>query len=150
MDVGLDERILAEALAESLRLSNRQCFELLALLDPPFDSWMEVSLKERRRAVRKLGAPLLTKMLRLSWARHHLGEEDARPGADFEAALAEAERLAAIEFPLLGRDARALGVREGPELGELLDAVETWWAERDFAPSRADCLERLKELIAAN
>jgi poly(A) polymerase len=141
----------AEALAERLRLSNLQGFALITLLDPPFDlEGTEVSLKDRRRAVRKLGAPLFGKVLRLSWARRHQGDENARPGADIEAALAEAGRLAAIAFPLRGRDVRALGVGEGPELGGLLDAVEAWWAERDFAPNRADCRERLKELIAAN
>ncbi len=57
--------------------------------------------------------------------------------------------MAAIAFPVFGRDALALGLREGPALGDLLDAVESWWAERDFAPSREDYLERLKELIAA-
>ena len=108
------------------------------------------TLKDRHRAVRKLGAPLFQKLLRLSWARHHLGDERARPGAAFEAALADAERLAGIAFPLSGRGALALGVSEGPELGRLLDAVEAWWAERDFAPSREDCLERLKELTAAD
>ncbi len=143
----------AEALAERLRLSNRQRFALVYLLDPPLDPLpdpgAEVSVKDRHRAVRKLGAPLFRKLLRLCWAHHHLGDEAAVPDAAFEAALAEAERLAGIAFPLFGRDARALGVREGPRLGGLLDGVEAWWAERDFAPSRADCLERLKELIAA-
>jgi tRNA nucleotidyltransferase/poly(A) polymerase len=100
--------------------------------------------------VRKLGAPLFQKALRLSWARHHLGDEIAEPGPAFEAALAEVIRLATIEFAVFGRDALALGVRQGPELGRLLDAVEAWWAERDFAPSREDCLARLKELIAAD
>jgi poly(A) polymerase len=149
------DRAGAEALAERLRLSNRQRFALVTLLDPPLDPWAPdpgaaATLKDRHRAVRKLGAPLFQKLLRLSWARHHLGDERARPGAAFEAALAEAERLAGIAFPLSGRDALALGLREGPELGRLLDAVETWWAERDVAPRRKDCLERLKELIAAD
>ena len=144
----------AEALAGRLRLSNRQRLALVCLLDPPLDPWApdpgaEVSLKDRHRAVRELGAPLFRKLLRLCWARHHLGDERAKPDDTFEAALAEADRLAGIACPLLGRDARALGVREGPRLGGLLDAVEAWWAERDFAPSRQDCLEHLKELIQA-
>ena len=160
----------AEALAGRLRLSNRQRFALAYLLDPPLDPWTRVTLKDRHRAVRKLGAPLFQKLLRLSWARHHLSgggdvggddegrdgwdgegsDQRTRPDAAFEAALAEAERLAGIAFPLFGRDALALGVREGPELGRLLDAVEAWWADRDFAPSREACLARLKELIAAD
>ncbi len=103
--------------------------------------------------MRKLGAPLFRKVLRLCWARHHLGDArvqpDAAPEVALQAAFAEAERLAGIAFPLFGRDALALGVAEGPALGGLLDAVEAWWAECDFAPSREDCLEHLKELIAA-
>ncbi len=144
------DRAGAEALAERLRLSNRQRFALVSLLDPPLDPWDAVSLKDRHRAVRKLGAPLFRKVLRLSWARRHLDNPDADPNGDLEDALAEAERLDGIVFPLLGRDALALGVRKGPELGQLLDAVEAWWAERDFAPNREDCLKRLKELIAAD
>ena len=145
----------AEALAGRLRLSNRQRFALAYLLDPPLDPWApdpgaRVTLKDRHRAVRKLGAPLFQKLLRLSWARHHLSDERTRPDAAFEAALAEAERLAGIAFPLFGRDALALGVREGPELGRLLDAVEAWWADRDFAPSREACLAQMKELITAD
>ena len=97
------------------------------------------------RAARELGAPLFGKVLRLCWARHHL-DDRAEPDAALQDALAEAERLAGIAFPLSGRDALALGAREGPGLGDLLDAVEAWWAERDFAPSREDCLERLREL----
>ncbi len=140
----------AEAPAERLRLSNRQRFEWVSLLDPPLDPLAEVSLKDRRRAVRDLGAPLFQNLLRLSWARHHLNDDRAEPGAAFEHALVETERLAGIAFPLRGRDALALGAREGPELGHLLDGVEAWWAERDFAPSREDCLKRLKESIAAD
>jgi hypothetical protein len=71
------------------------------------------------------------------------------PDEAFQAKLAEVEHLASKSFPLLGRDALALGVAEGPELGDLLDEVETWWAERDFEPSRKACLARLRELIAA-
>ena len=141
----------AEALVERLRLSNRQGFALVTLLDPLFDlGGSEVSPKDRRRLVHKLGAPLFQNVLRLSWARRHLGDEAAKPDPAFEAVMAEAERLAGIALPVSGRDALALGVSEGPEMGDLLDAVEEWWAERNFAPSREDCLKRLKELIAAD
>jgi hypothetical protein len=56
------------------------------------------------------------------------------PDEAFQAKLAEVEHLASKSFPLLGH---------------LLDEVETWWAERDFEPSRKACLARLRELIAA-
>ncbi|MCH8810167.1 MAG: CCA tRNA nucleotidyltransferase [Proteobacteria bacterium] len=138
----------AERIAERLRLSNRQRFALVYLLDPPLDPLAEVSLKDLHRAVRKLGAPLSRKLLHLSWARHHRGDERAVPDEAFQAAIEDIERLASKRFPLLGRDARALGVPEGPELGSLLEEVEEWWSERDFEPVRKACLERLRELIA--
>ncbi len=139
----------AEHIAERLRLSNRQRFALVYLLDPPLDPLAEVSLKDLHRAVRKLGAPLSRKLLHLSWARHHRGDERALPDAVFQAAIEDIERLASKRFPLLGRDARALGVPEGPELGRFLEEVEEWWSERDFEPARKACLHRLRELIAA-
>ena len=142
-------RAQAERIAERLRLSNRQRFALVYLLDPPLDPLAEVPLKDLHRAARKLGAPLSRKLLHLSWARRHRGDARAAPDAAFQAALADMERLAAKRFPLLGRDARALGVPEGPELGRLLDEVEEWWSERDFEPARKACLDRLRELIAA-
>jgi poly(A) polymerase len=47
-----------------------------------------------------------------------------------------------------GSDALALGVPEGPALGDLLDQVEDWWAERDFRPTRRECLRHLKALAS--
>ena len=143
-------RARAEQTAERLRLSNRQRFALVHLSAPPLDPCADVPLKDLHRAARELGAPLFQKLLRLSWARRHAGDARALPGEAFQARLAELEHLASKSFPVLGRDALALGVAEGPELGGLLAQVETWWAERGFEPSREACLNRLRELIAAS
>ncbi len=139
----------AEGVAERLRLSNRQRVALVYLLAPPLDPLAAVSPRDLHRAVRELGAPLSRELVRLSWARHHRGEAHAAPEAAFESALEDVARLASKRFPLLGRDALALGVPEGPGLGRLLEEVETWWSERDFEPAREACLARLRELIAA-
>ncbi len=61
------------------------------------------------------------------------------------------ETLEAWKPPTLsvsGADVLARGVEEGPEVGELLRAVEDWWIENDFAPDRAALLEKLDALIA--
>lgn len=47
-------------------------------------------------------------------------------------------------FPLLGRDALALGLRPGPQLGRLLDATREWWIEH--GGDRDACLAKLREL----
>jgi len=51
-------------------------------------------------------------------------------------------------FPLGGDDVTALGIAPGPRVGQLLDAVKTWWENGDFAATRAKCLAKLKELAA--
>jgi tRNA nucleotidyltransferase/poly(A) polymerase len=50
-------------------------------------------------------------------------------------------------FPLTGHEAMAAGVAEGPEVGRLLDLVEAWWLDEDFAPDHAQLMEKLKSLI---
>ena len=50
-------------------------------------------------------------------------------------------------FPLTGRDLKELGVAEGPRVGDILNAVETWWVEWDFQPDRTQCLERARGMI---
>ena len=51
-------------------------------------------------------------------------------------------------FPVAGEDLLARGIPEGPEVGDLLRAVEDWWVEQDFAPDRTALLERLDALVA--
>ncbi len=51
-------------------------------------------------------------------------------------------------FPLAGRDVVALGIAPGEPVGRLLEAVRHWWEDADFAPDRAQCLVRLREMAA--
>jgi len=137
---------VARNVAARLRLSNKERSALIALARanaPPGPS-----AGARWRAVHTLGAPLYRNLLRLAWTRRH-GGDDARPGPGLARALAEADDLAARHFPLSGKDVLALGMREGPRLGALLEEVEAWWAEQGFRPSRKECLARLRALIAA-
>jgi poly(A) polymerase len=52
-------------------------------------------------------------------------------------------------FPLRGADLVARGVPRGPAVGRLLAGLKRWWIDRDFAPSRADCLAELERRLAA-
>jgi len=45
-----------------------------------------------------------------------------------------------------GRDALALGLAPGPQVGKLMEAVERWWIEGDFSADRAACLAELERL----
>ena len=48
-----------------------------------------------------------------------------------------------------GGDALKLGLKPGPKVGALLEAVERWWIAGDFAADRAACLAELERLARA-
>lgn len=71
-----------------------------------------------------------------------------QPG-DWRAALAMARAWTPPDLPLSGGDALKLGLRPGPKVGALLDAVERWWIDGDFTADRAACLAELERLARA-
>ncbi len=77
---------------------------------------------------------------------------DARPDAAeterWTALLDAARDWLPVELPVKGRDLVDMGVPHGPRIGGLLAAAETWWEELDYRPDRAQCLDKLRELVA--
>ncbi len=63
-----------------------------------------------------------------------------------QALLKRAEAFEKPQFPLNGADLIATGMSAGPKLGETLSALEQIWVEKNFHPTKADLLERLKTL----
>jgi tRNA nucleotidyltransferase/poly(A) polymerase len=50
-------------------------------------------------------------------------------------------------IPVNGVDVMAAGIPKGPEIGDVLAKIETWWIENDFAPDRESCLQFLAMLV---
>ena len=50
-------------------------------------------------------------------------------------------------LPLAGDDLKEIGVEAGPQMGEILRAVEAWWIAADFAPGRDQCRDQAKSII---
>ena len=67
------------------------------------------------------------------------------PG-DWRAALALARSWTPPELPVSGGDALKLGLKPGPRVGALIEAVERWWIDGDFSADRAACLAELERL----
>jgi poly(A) polymerase/tRNA nucleotidyltransferase (CCA-adding enzyme) len=128
-------------LASRLRMSGAEAATLAALRGPaPSQGDDDAAL---RRALAEAGHAALRGRLLLAQARGGGGAGDL-------AALRR--RLAGLprpEFPLQGRDALALGVPPGPEVGRLLQAARSWWMERGCVDSAEACRGRLRELAAA-
>lgn len=87
---------------------------------------------------------------RLAWeagveaARDRLQRAAARFDRSPEAGLRMLADWTPPSFPLSGKHALALGLKPGPEMGRLLDTVETWWADADFQPGETACLDELR------
>ena len=146
------EATVAEAVGHRLRLSGaeREALARLAapgddltaanpMLDPQADP--EEARHGLRVALHRRGAAATHAQLLMEGARRAAAADTLRP------ALALVEGWRPRAFPLSGSDVLARGVPAGPRVGDLLRAVEDWWIAADFAPDRAACLDRLRDLV---
>ena len=69
--------------------------------------------------------------------------------ASGDEALAMARNWTPPELPVSGGDALKLGLEPGPKVGALIDAMERWWIDGDFAADRAACLAELERRARA-
>ncbi|TPG57240.1 CCA tRNA nucleotidyltransferase [Roseomonas nepalensis] len=90
------------------------------------------------------------RLLDAAWHRQAVNRAWSWQGPDDAAWDRLRARLQAMPgpvFPLLGRDALALGVPPGPALGRLLAAVRAWWMEGGCTADGPACRARLAELM---
>jgi poly(A) polymerase len=123
----------ATAVAKRLKLSTQQSLRLQLMLEPAVPG----DLENRRAALYRLGTSLFIDRVLLE-----------APG-EWRAALALAHRWTPPVLPVSGADALALGLKPGPQVGALLEAVERWWIAGDFSADRAACLAELERLARA-
>jgi poly(A) polymerase len=133
----------AGALAERLRFSNAWR-DRLQCLTPPWPLDAGADGRAQRRALYRLGAERYRDIALL------LAADGAMSRERLDEVLILARDWSPPFFPLTGHDVTALGIRPGERVGRLLDAVRDWWEAGDFSADRAQCLARLKELMAAD
>ena len=126
------------------RISGDDGARLAALTDLPAALNVDLDSRDLRALLYRLGSDRVRDLILMTWAAQ---DEDESETA-WRAMLETAESWEAPTFPLTGADVLALCIPEGPEVGQLLKAVEDWWIERDFAPGREALLDRLDALIA--
>ena len=121
----------ATALAERWRLSNKDRARLPAALTPPDAFAVDMSDHDQRCLLYRHGADLL-----IDW-RLLAGADD----------LSLALAWPIPRLPIKGRDILALGLEAGPRVGDILDAVETWWIDGDFTADADACLEQTRRYL---
>ncbi|WP_428668994.1 CCA tRNA nucleotidyltransferase [Reyranella sp.] len=129
----------ATAIGKRLKLSTQEAMRLDVMLARKPEIDIAGGPRAWREGVYRLGNGLYIDRLLLA--------VDA-PG-DWRAALAMARAWTPPELPVSGGDALKLGLRPGPRVGALLDAVERWWVDGDFTADRAACLAELERLARA-
>ena len=124
------------AIGKRLKLSTQESLRLEVMLarEPVMD--IAGGPRAWRAGIYRLGNGLYADRLLLAI--------DA-PG-DWRAALAMARSWTPPELPVSGGDALKLGLKPGPKVGALIDAVERWWIDGDFTADRAACLAELERL----
>ena len=136
----LDPATDAVAFGKRLKLSTQQGVRLQVMLAsvPAIDATDAAVV---RKQIYRLGGALYTDRLLL--------DRGTASDAQLEAAHEAARTWPAPELPIGGADVIRAGIKAGPDVGVLIDAVETWWIARDFAPDREACLAELARLIEA-
>jgi poly(A) polymerase len=123
----------ATAIGKRLKLSTQESVRLQLMLDPA----NAIDTANLRASLYRLGTKLFID-------RALLDAPD-----DWRAALALADTWTPPELPIGGNDALALGLKPGPKVGALIEAVERWWIAGDFLADRDACLAELKRLADA-
>ena len=135
LPVGTDGTLIGKR----LKLSTQDALRLEVMLarEPAID--IAGGLKAWRAGIYRLGNTLYADRLLLA----------VDGTGDWRAALEVAREWTAPELPVSGGDAVKLGLKPGPKIGALIEAVERWWIEGDFAADRAACLDELERLMKA-
>jgi len=134
---------VADVVAERLRLSRAERERLASLLAPQVPITVTSDEKIHRRELYRLGAAHYCDLALLAWA-----DSPAANDSRFQAMLESIQDWKPKEFPVKGRDVLALGIENGPKVGDFLRRVEDWWIGSDFRPDREACLEKLRKLAA--
>jgi poly(A) polymerase len=134
-------------LARRLKLSKAEGDRLLSWAQAPRLS-PDLARGELPRSLYRSGPSGISDRLRLDLARALA--DGGRSGAETAALKRMLSDIAAWRkprFPVSGKDLAALGMAEGPRMGEVLAKLEEAWIEADFAPGREQLLARAADLV---
>ncbi len=138
----LNDDVDLTALAAALRLSNKDARRLVDMAAARGTVVLDADAHEWRRHLYRLGADLVRDGAFLAAAG-----QGALPVAlaPLHAAL---DGWQPLTLPVTGADLVNAGVREGPQVGEIMRALDAWWVDEGFQPDRNALLGRAADILA--
>ncbi|MDD4616513.1 MAG: CCA tRNA nucleotidyltransferase [Alphaproteobacteria bacterium] len=124
----------ARAVASKLKLSNRDTEALATLAKLP-------------EFLEDTDVPQTLHRLLYAYGAGNCRAATLLKGGNVAPALDEISRWKIPVFPAKGEDIVKLGVPAGPQVGQVLRALEKWWIDNDFQPNRQACMEQAKQII---
>ena len=131
-----------ERLAADLRMSNAERRRLVSAADDQTDLSHVLQEAEFRRILFRLGEQTFHDRARLVWA----ARPDIASPAYWKALMDEMSEWTRPLLPISGEDVIAIGVTPGPQVGEVLREVETWWVDSDFPEDVAVIARQMKDI----
>ena len=139
------DRDVRLGVARRLRLSSAEKERLLGVLyDPDIPLVPFMSPAAARRARYLLGQITYRDRFITAWIADGMGIGDPRWKPLFKIS-----DWSPPPFPVTGEEIKALGVPEGPKVGEVRRALEQWWIDGDFTATKAQALAELERLAPA-
>ena len=139
----------ASQIAARFRLSRDERSRLGELTASRGESSPGMAELALRRSLYMLGSEFFCELVLLDWADQIVHDPAAatRSAPDWKATWDAAEAWQMPGFPLTGADVIDSGVRQSPEVGEILAEIEEWWVDQAFRPDRDRCLDRLRVVV---
>lgn len=136
----------AAAIADRLRLSNRETKRLIAISAPEEKPEAEMDDRAARRMLHHQGAETFYDLVLLAWAARKAVIARTPPGESdqWQHLLDLADAWQPKILPVRGRDLLDLGYPPGPGLGRILLRLEQWWEQGDYQAGRDEALEWLR------
>lgn len=132
------------------KLSNADRAALKTLAAGLPDTVTAEDVASQKQAIRRMRAGAFANRVLIAWAEALAKHPEAvsQTAQRFAPMIALAENWDIPTFPLTGQDVLQLGMKPGPEVGNLLSTLETWWEGQDYAPDKAALLSRAKQEIS--
>lgn len=128
-----------ESLTKRLRLSNKDAHAITALFIAAEDAPSHLEQDAQNRFLYTHQNSQCGDSVVIAWAWH--SQTDTAGWRQFYRAT---QTWQTQTFPLRGSEVVAAGIPEGPEIGDLLKALEDEWIDSGFSLSKNELLQRLK------